>query len=247
LSYPTAVGVRTGSRYLIWYDRGLPSAPGTAAGYCTSGVWFDFSKPDVSGLPQAGEIHGATSQFPFTATMPVAGATQLNGPYDTGLFVWTSATADQVALFGIGFTEFGGPISATFAGPADRFPQIASDSAFFDYKHIHSARFAIAADLTALSGQLTFNATFTTDFLLTTSASANSQSIPSSGAVFGTGIFGTSVFGVGQQGSYYAPVTITPNRAADGRAIQTMIQESSTTEWLLLGFVLEVSRRLPVK
>jgi hypothetical protein len=245
LSYPTAVGVRCGSRYLIWYDRGLPSASGIAAGYPTSGVWFDFSKPDIDLLPQAGEMHGALSQYPFTATMPVAGACQLNGPYDTGLFVWTSATADQVALFGSGFLEFGGSISTTFAGPADRFPQIARDSAFFDFKHIHSARFAIAA---ALAGQqqLTFNATFTTDFLLTTSASGLTPILPGSGgSTFGSGTFGSSTFGSGTGGTVYGPVTIIPDRTTDGRMIQTMIQESSTTEWLLLGYVLEVSRRMP--
>jgi hypothetical protein len=247
LSYPTAVGVRCGSRYIIWYDRGLPSAPGVAAGYPTSGVWFDFSKPDIDALPQAGEMHGALSQYPFTATMPVAGACQLNGPYDTGLFVWTSATADQVALFGIGFVEFGGAISTTFAGPADRFPQVARDSAFFDFKHIHSSRFAIAAVLAAQQ-QLTFNATFTTDFLLTTSASGLTPVLPgTSAAVFGSGTFGSSVFGSGTGATTYGPVTIIPAASADGRMIQTMIQEQSTTEWLYLGFVLEISRRLPVQ
>lgn len=245
LSDPTAVAVRVGSRYIIWYDRGLPGAPGVAAGYPTSGVWFDFSTPDIDGYPQAGEMQGALSQYPFTATMPVAGACQLNGPYDSGLFVWTSATADQVSLFGLGFSEFGGNISTTFAGPADRFPQVASDSSFFDEKRIHSARLAIAADLASTS-QLTFNVTFTTDFLLTTSSSALTPIIPGSGtATFGTGTFGTSVFGSSTGATIYAPVTIIPP-TTDGRMIQMMIQESSTTEWLYLGAVLEVSRRLPV-
>jgi hypothetical protein len=246
LSYPTAVGVRCGSRYLIWYDRGLPSVPGTAAGYPTSGVWFDFSKPDVDLLPQAGEMHGASSQFPFTAVMPVAGACQLNGPYDSGLFVWTSATADQVAIFGMGFAEFGGPISTTFAWLADRFPQVARDSAFFDYKHIHSGRFAIAATL-AGTQQLTFNVTWTTDFLLTTASTGLTPVLPGDGtAVFGIGVFGTAVFGTGGSATLYAPVTITPSSQADGRMIQTMIQESSEVEWLSLGFVLELHRWLPV-
>ena len=246
LAYTTAVGVRCGSRYLIWYDRGLPSAVGVPAGYPTSGVWFDFSKPDIDLLPQAGEMHGAASQYPFTAAMPVAGACALNGPNDTGLFVWTSAAADQVAIFGIGFNEFGVGISTTFAGLADRFPQVARDSAFFDYKHVHSARFAIAALLTTTS-QLTFNATFTTDYLLTTSASALTPVIPGAGtAVFGSGTFGTSLFGAGVNATVYAPVTIIPSSSADGRVIQTMIQEQSTTEWGLLAYVLEISRRLPV-
>jgi hypothetical protein len=244
LSYPTAVAVRCGSRYVIWYDRGLPSASGVAAGYPTSGVWFDFSKPDIDLLPQAGEMQGALSQYPFTATMNVAGACALTGPYDTGLFVWTSATADQVALFGLGFTEFGGSITTTFAGPADRFPQVARDSAFFDFKHCHSCRLAIAAALTS-TVQLTFNVTFTTDFLLTTSASALTPVLPGSGAVFGSGTFGSSTFGSGTGATTYAPVTIMGGMP-DGRMIQTMISESSQSEWLLLGFVLEIARRLPV-
>jgi hypothetical protein len=244
LSYPTAVGVRCGSRYIIWYDRGLPAAPGVPAGFPTSGVWFDFDKVDVDYLPQAGEMQGALSQWPFSATMNVAGACGLNGPYDTGLFVWTSATADQVALFGIGFFEFGGPITATFAGPADRFPQVAKDSAFFDKKHLHSARFAIAAALTTTS-QLTFNATFTTEFLVTTSASALTPIIPNTGtAVFGSGTFGSSVFGSGGSTTLYAPVTIYPGSSADGYMIQTMLSETSSVEWLLLGYCLEISRRM---
>lgn len=244
LANATAVGVRCGSRYIIWYDRGLPTAPGVAAGFPTSGVWFDFSKPDVDALPCAGEMHGALSQYPFSATMPVAGACQLNGPNDSGLFVWTSATGDVVSLFGMGFIEFGGFITTTFAGPADRFPMVAADSAFFDFKHVHRAWFAIAATLTSTS-QLTFNATWTTDYLMTTSASALTPVIPGSGtAVFGTGVFGSAVFGAGGNATTYAPVTFTPG--ADGRVIQTMISETSSTEWLLLGYTLEISRRLPV-
>ena len=246
LSYPTAVGVRCGSRYIIWYDRGRPSTPGSPAGYPTSGVWFDFSKPDVDGLPCTGEIQGALSQYPFTATMPVAGACALNGPNDAGLFAWTSATADQIALFGLGFTEFGGAITTTFAGPADRFPQVASDSSFFDYKHVHSARFALSADITT-TGQLRFTATFTTDFLMTTSASALTPVIPGSGtAVFGSGVFGSSIFGQSGNSSIYAPVTIIPSSSADGRVIQTSLSETSSTEWRLLGYVLEISRRLVI-
>jgi hypothetical protein len=246
LVYPTAVGVRCGSRYVIWYDRGLPSAPGISAGYPTSGVWFDFNKLDIDSLPACGEMHGASSQFPFTAIMPVAGACGLNGPNDSGLFVWTSATGDIVSLFGLGFVEFGGAITTTFAGPADRFPQVASASAFFDYKHVHSARFAIAAAITSTS-QLTFNATFTTDYLLTTSASALTPVIPGGGtAAFGTGVFGSAVFGDSSGATLYAPVTIIPASSADGRFIQTMISETSVSEWILLGYVLEVSRRLVV-
>lgn len=246
LSYPTAVGVRCGSRYLIWYDRGLPTAPGVAAGFPTSGVWFDFAKPDVDYLPCAGEMHGAAAQWPFTAQMPVAGACALNGPNDTGLFVWTSAQADQVALFGLGFSEFGAGISTTFAGGAERFQQIAQDGAFFMKKHIHRAWFAIAAALTSTS-QLTFNATFTTDFLLTTAASGLTPVLPGSGtAVFGTGVFGSAVFGSGGNATIYAPVSIIPDAQTDGRVIQTMLQESSQTQWVLLGTTLEVSARMPV-
>lgn len=246
LAYPTAVGVRMGSRYIVWYDRGLPTAPGVAAGYPTSGVWFDFSKPDIDALPQAGEMHGALSQWPFTATMNVAGACQLNGPNDTGLFVWTSATGDIVSLFGLGFSEFGASITTTFAGPADRFRELAGDAAFFSPKHVSQARLAIAASLTSTS-QLTFNVTFTTDFLMTTSASALTPVIPGGGtAVFGVGVFGSSVFGSGTGSTLYAPVTVVPESSADGRVIQVMISETSVTGWLLLGYALETSWRQPV-
>jgi cyclophilin family peptidyl-prolyl cis-trans isomerase len=210
-------------------------------------VWFDFSKPDRDFLPCAGEMHGALSQFPFSFAMPVAGACALNGPYDTGLFVWTSAVADQVALFGLGFTEFGGSITTTFAGAADRFEQIAQDAAFFSNKHIHSARFAIAvaAGGTNTAGALTFYATFTTDFLLQTSAAAATPIVPGA-AVFGTGIFGMATFASSGNTTLYSPVTITPSDSADGRVIQTMISETSNVEWLYLGMVLEVSSRLPI-
>ena len=246
LADAASVAVRIGQRYCIWYDRGLPSAPGVAAGYPTSGLWFDMSQVDSEGFPQCGEIHGASSQYPFSATMPVAGACSLNGPNDSGLFVWTNATADQVSLFGLGFSEYGNPISTTFGGPADRFAQIAQGSPFFDYKHVHSARFAIVAALTTGS-QLTFNATFVTDYLMATTVSGLTPVIPGVGtAVFGVGIFGTSVFGASAEATVYAPVTVTPASTADGRFIQTIIQESSTTQWNLLGYVLEVSYRKPV-
>lgn len=246
LNDPVSVAVRIGERYCIWYDRGLPAAPGIAAGYPTSGIWFDMSQTDADGFPQTGEMHGALSQYPFTVIMPVAGACSLNGPNDSGLFVWTNATADQVSLFGLGFSEYGGAISTTFAGPADRFPQVAQDSSFFDFKHIHSARFAIAAALTSTT-QLTFNANFVTDFLTSNTASGLTPVIPGMGtSVFGVGVFGSAVFGASAESTVYAPVTIIPPSTADGRFIQTMIQESSTVQWNLLGYVLEVSYRRPV-
>jgi hypothetical protein len=43
----------------------------------------------------------------------------------------------------------------------------------------------------------------------------------------------------------YEPVTITPSAQAYGRMIQTMLSETSTTEWLLLGYMLEITRTLP--
>jgi hypothetical protein len=247
LTDTSAVAVRMGSLYLIWYDRGLPSAPGTPAGYPTSGLWFDFNTPDVDGLPQVGEIQGPLSAYPFGAPMTVAGACSLSGPYDSGLFVWTNAVADQVLLFGLGFSE-GGPIYTTLGGPADHFSQLASDSSFFDNKHVHSARLAIAAGLTAVSQPLTFFVTFVTDFLTSTYTSGSTPLIPSVGASeFGVAVFGTGTFGLDPGSTTYAPVTITPPSSVDGRFIQTIISEVSTTPWLLLGYSLEISRRLPVQ
>jgi hypothetical protein len=82
---------------------------------------------------------------------------------------------------------------------------------------------------------------------MTTSSSALTPVIPGTGtAVFGVGVFGTAIFGAAAYSTIYAPVTIVPSSSADGRMIQTMIQEQSTVQWLLLGYSLEVSRRLPV-
>ena len=244
LAYTTAVGVRLGSRYLIFYDRGLPSAPGQAAGYPTSGLWFDFSTVDVAGLPQAGEIQGASSSYPFGAVYAVAGAAQLNGPNDQGLVVFTSPTGDQVSLFGLGFTDFGNGITGTFGGPADRFPEIAADAAFVSFKHVHRAWVAIAAAESPTP--IIFTVAFVTDYLAVTSASAPTGGLGATGAVFGTGIFGSSIFGAGGSATQFVPVTISPANSVDGRMIQTVISATATTEWILLGYVLEVSRRLPV-
>ena len=78
----TAVAVRYGSRYLIWFDAGL--------GYPSNGVWFDFGKPDVDGYPTVGTISG----------MNVGGIAPLRGPQDTGNFAWADALVDRVSLFG---------------------------------------------------------------------------------------------------------------------------------------------------
>jgi hypothetical protein len=252
LAYTTAVGVRLGSRYLIFYDRGLPSAPGTAAGYPTSGLWFDFSTTDVDGLPQAGEIQGAASTYPFGTPYPIAGAAQLAGPYDRGLVAMISPVADAVTVFGLGFTDcftasaspFVSPISATFGGLADRFPEVATESAFVSPKHLHRTWLAVAA--APAGGQILFNVSYVTDYLMSTSVSAPTIGLQATGAVFGTGTFGGSVFGSGANATQFVPVSVVPSNAVDGRTIQTIVQFAASTEVVLLGYIHEVSSRLPV-
>ena len=247
LSYPTAVAARSGQRYLIFYDRGLPSAPGAPAGYPTSGLWFDFSKPDIALLPQAGEMAGVSSAD--GSCWAVCGMATLAGPNDQGLVAWIDPTQDRVGIFGLGFSDFGGPITSTFAGPADMVPEVASpgpEAAAISPKRVHRGWLNVAAGLTSTASPLQFNVSVVTDLLATTNSVGYTPTVPSGGMIWGSGVWGNAVWGGGSNATDYATVSWSPAQTADGRIIQVQITESSTTEWILLGYVLEVSARMPI-
>lgn len=247
LAYSTAVAVRSGHRYIIFYDRGLPSAPGAPAGYPTSGLWFDFSKPDISLLPQAGEMSGISSAD--GSCWAVGGMARLSGPGDTGLVAWIDPTRDRVAIFGLGFSDFGQPISCTFAGKADMMPEVAvpgPEAAPISPKTIHRGWLSVAAGLSDTPSPLQFGVGFITDLLATTQVVGYTPTIPSGGFIWGAGVWGNAVWGGGSNATDYATISVSPDPAAEGRIIQVQITESSTTEWILLGYVLEASARMPV-
>jgi hypothetical protein len=81
---------------------------------------------------------------------------------------------------------------------------------------------------------------------MSTSVSAPTIGLQATGAVFGTGTFGGSVFGSGANATQFVPVSVVPSNAVDGRTIQTIVQFAASTEVVLLGYIHEVSSRLPV-
>lgn len=243
LQYPSAVACRMGSVYMIFYDRGLPTAPGTAAGYPTSGLWFDFAKPTQSGLPECGELQAAMSAA--GTSWAVGGMTTLAGPYDTGLVVWTDPTQDRVSIFGLGFSDLGNPITVTFAGKADMIPEAANPSEEADgisQKTVHRAFLNVAV---ALGSPLTFTASIVTDLLSSTNAVGYSPPTAPGTGIWGSGIWGTSLWGSSASATAYAAIGFCPNQTADGTIIQFQVTESSSEFWALLGYRLEVSARMP--
>jgi hypothetical protein len=240
----TAVGARFGTRYLIFYDRGIPTVPGVASGYPTSGLWFDFAKPTASGLPAVGEMQG-TSNVTLANAWAVAGMATVAGPNDTGLVVWNDPTQDRVGFFGIGFADFTLAITASLAGKADMMPEVASPGeagAAISSKHISRAYINIA---TPLGNPLQFSASILTDLQNATLISASTPSSSSSGLVWGTGSWGIGTWGGSANQTAYYALGFSPNQSADGLIIQFTLSESSTQEWLLLGYELEASARMP--
>jgi hypothetical protein len=243
LQYPTAVAVRAGQRYLIWYDRGEPASPGTPSGYPTSGLWFDFDKPVASGLPEVGEMQGTTSSD--GQTWAVGGACSLVGPYDTGLVAWTDPTQDRVAIFGRGFSDLGNPIACTFAGPADMIAEIANPDPAADGispKTVHRAFLNVAAPIGLA---YTFDVSIVTELLAQTQAVATANSPAAGSLIWGSGQWGMGVWGAAANQTAYFPLGFCPAQTADGNIIQVMIEETSSNAWILLGYKLEVSARMP--
>ena len=256
LNYTTAVGARSGARYLIFYDRGNPFTNGTPAGYPTSGLWFDFSKPDASALPQVGEMQGTSAAggggFGGGGQVwAVGGMTTLAGQNDTGLVAWIDPTQDRVGLFGLGFNDFGAPISTTFAGVADMMPEIAnpgSHASAISPKHIHRAWLSIASSFAAINMPLRFTVSIITDLLSSTTTVGSTQNLSISGLAlyWDQGEWDVNYWAGSPSATDYATISFSPATSADGRIIQVQITESSINEWILLGYVLEASAREPV-
>ena len=243
LAYPTAVACRFGMRYLIFYDRGSPQLPGVKSGFPTSGLWFDFSKQTVSGLPQAGEMQGTTSSD--SSTWAISGMATISGPNDSGLVAWTDPTRDRVAYFGLGFSDLGNNIISTFAGPADMMPELSEPSpgaAGISVKYVQCCAVNVA---TQLGASLSFSAQILTDLLASTPVSGFTPAASSSGMIWGSGTWGTGLWGATSGATAYYSVGFHPNESAFGRIIQFVITESSQQQWLLLGYELEVNAQRP--
>lgn len=225
----TAVGVRQGSRYLLFYD-------GLNFGFPTQGLWFDFAKPDKDGLPTVGEI----------LNMSVAGAVQLKGPTDDGNFIWTDATQDRVGKFGIGFSDFGANILTTLKLKADTLDQQYGPKGPVATKTLVNWWLDVAVPISAaLSSSIQFTGTITTDYQQTLSTPAAPITIASPATAF----YGSAHYGIdhytASTGSVteYTTTRLTGLQAAQGKALQFGLYETSTLPWTLVGITGEFNDR----
>lgn len=217
----TAVAVRDGQRYIIFFDD-------SSAGYPTRGLWFDFSKPDEDGLPTAGEIQG----------YKVGGAAALRAPQDDGNFVWTDASADRTGKFGLGFSDFGNPIQRSFYGKADMLADLLGDAAPMTYKQVQRVWLLVSVPQIAQGESMTFLATCVTDALNATTGSGAPIVITAPGSGQWGNTWGQFVWS-GSSSTQYQTVEIEAQRTAQGRIVQFGFQESSIYQWTILGYVVE--------
>lgn len=229
LNPTNAVGVRQGSRYLLFYD-------GQNVGYPTNGLWFDFAKPDKDGLPTVGEIIGYN----------LAGAVQLKGPTDDGNFIWTDAVQDRVGKFGIGFSDFGNPILVTLNLKADTLSDEYGQKGPIATKALVNMWLDVAAPITtAGSTTIQFTGTVTTDYQETLSSPAATITLVSPASSFwgsahwGQNLWTNSAGNVTQ----YTTARVTGLQSAQGRALQLGLYETSILPWTLIGITGEFNDR----
>jgi hypothetical protein len=220
----TAVGVRNGARYLLFYDA-------ANAGYPTNGLWFDFAKPDKNGLPTVGEILGYS---------PCA-AVALRSPGDDGNFVWSDATMDRIGKFGLGFSDFGGPITVKLAIKADIMTDIYGPKAPAVQKALVNMWLDVSVPQYQ-SGSIQFYGNVTRDSLNVTQQAASPINV-NVGAPGGSA-WGYSYWGVGHwtaTGTDGTPPAqyVTARRpglqADQGYELQLGLTETGTLPWTLLG------------
>lgn len=228
----TAVGVRQGARYLLFYDA-------INAGYPNRGLWFDFSKPDRDGLPTVGEILG----------MNIAGAYPLTGPGDDGNFVWTDATQDRLGKFGIGYSDFGVNIPVTLALKSDMIQEAYGQKAPINTKTLVNLWFDLGLPQTTGSASLNFTANITTDYLTTSPVNAAIVNVAAQGATnftaapSGTTHFGNANFSSSVAQTQYTTAHAPGIQAAQGRILQIGLFETSVFPWNLLGVTGEFNDR----
>lgn len=245
LDRTTAVGVRYGSKYLLWYDNGgvtdLPPRPNTFSplGYPTAGVWFDFQFQDEDGLPCCGEIRG----------MNVNGVAPLRGPSDTGNFVWGNGASDKTGKFGLLTGDFGNAITTVFAGKSDFFEQELADSSPDSMKQADNVALALSLVDPQVGELLSFLVSFTADFYSAIQSFVeSSQAINTPGtAVVGTATVGTSIVGAGNSSQQFQIVRSYAPFGVRGHVLQIAFQESSVFPWTTLGYVLQLSSQEAIK
>lgn len=245
LNRTTAVAVRYGTRYLIWYDNG--GGTGIPLGYPCAGVWFDFGKPDADGFPTVGTI----------SNMNVSGVVALRGPNDTGNFAWADAVLDRVGEFNAVvagepvYTDFGTNFTVTVQGKADYFADIWADEAPLDVKNVDNVSLLMSFPIVASSQSYTFSGQLTLDNLTILTSQQNSNVIPNiSGPIVGQAQVGnasagptTAVLGLTTGTPAYQYVTLFQPQPAEGYIIQWQFQETGPYPWTSLGFLVNANRQ----
>ncbi|MFZ1075386.1 MAG: hypothetical protein WAN50_03375 [Minisyncoccia bacterium] len=228
----TAVGVRYGDRYLIWFDSGV--------GYPNTGAWFDFGRLDVDGYPCCGTV----------SAMNVGGIAPLRGPQDTGNFAWADAVVDRVGVFNalansyVASSDFGSAITTSVSGKADFFADVWSDEGMVDQKSIDSAQLLMSFPIVAANQSYTFNATVFYDQLTSTLSLVNSYALPTPGvALVGTAVVGTAVVSIASVAAAYQILPLYQPSPATGTILQFTWTESSVWPWTALGYTLLVNRQ----
>lgn len=245
LNRKSAIGVRYGNRYIIFFDNG--NMTGQALGYPCAGAWFDFGKVDVDGFPAVGTI----------SAMNVAGIAALRGANDLGNFAWADAVIDRVGTFNAqsnGFSlssDFTAAISTNVLGKADLFTDSSisytdrfATEAPEDLKVVDSAHLYMSFPIVTGGQQYTFSGTMYLDQLMSQTSSASSQPIPAAGtAIVGSAVVGTAVLGAGLGTPVYQNIPLYQQNSASGYIIQFGFAESSVYPWTSLGYGLLMNRQ----
>ena len=229
----TAVAVRYGNKYIIFFDVGL--------GYPSRGAWFDFGKPDVDQYPAVGTF----------SAMNVAGIAPLRGPLDTGNFAWASATQDLIGVFGgevngfIVASDFLNPISTTVQGKADYFADIWGEEGVVDEKVVDSIQLLMSLPVISASQSYTFQGNVTYDQSNVSGAYATTFQLPFPG---GTQIginfqIGSSQIGFPASAPSYQILNMYIQQPGLGTIIQFGWTETSVFPWTSLGYTMIANRQ----
>jgi hypothetical protein len=236
LNRTSAIGVRHGQRYILFYDDG--NGTGSPAGYCTTAAVFDFSRLDATGLPAVTTIRGMT----------LAGAVPLRGPNDDGNFAWCNATSDSIAKFGVGSSDLGSAISVSFSGKADFMDDVFGPDSPLAIKSADSVFVLLSATALRPMESLTFTCTTTLDIASTTASNAAPVQGPqNTAAIYGTSgsaaIYGTAIY-TASVATQYIALRVLQQLTTQGHVLQFGFSESSVYPWTILGYVVYVNHQM---
>jgi hypothetical protein len=243
LNRTTAIGVRYGMRYVIFFDNGSGSitARGSVAlGYPNVAAWFDFGKVDVDGLPAVGTWSG----------MNLNGIAPLRGPGDLGNFAWADALVDRVGVFNASvngvpvYADFGSVYTWTVAGKADFMADIWQDEGPTDVKQVDSVHLLMSFPIIMNGQSYTFTTAVTYDQINTLSATASSNTIPNvGGSLVGSAVVGTAVISLVTNTPAYQAIYVPQQDPSEGTIVQVEFFETSSNPATCLGYLVLANRQ----